>query len=297
MSLSDDLSFEVGSEVRLKCEHRQTTGSFKLRGALNKTLILPRQRLDEGVVVASTGNHGAAVAYACRLLGGKCVVFVPEDVRNQKEEAMLSLGADIRKHGVDGLEAELFARQWAENNGIVYISPYNDLDVITGQATVARELLEHVDDDWSIYVAVGGGGLIAGVAAVLKSAYPDIRIVGCSPENHPVMDESVKTGRIVDLPYRRTLSDGTAGRLEEDAVTLPLCSLLVDDWIRVSEAEIAESIRFLAKRERMIVEGSSAVAVGALRKDYRSDRRKRLAVLCGGNIDRPLLKRILADEG
>ena len=288
------LSQEAGSRVLLKCEHLQTTGSFKLRGALNKVLSLPRLRLDEGVVVASTGNHGSAVAYACRLLGGKCIVFVPEEVNRIKERAILDLGAEVRREGSDALEAESAARRWASERALVYISPYNDIDVVIGQATLGREMLDHTDSACDVYVAVGGGGLVAGVAAVLKSFNAGIRIVGCSPANHPVMDESVRAGRIVDLPYRPTLSDGTAGRLESDSITLPLCAYLVDDWIRVSEAEIVDSLRMLGRHEHVIVEGAAAVAVAGLRKDSNRRLGDKIVVLCGGNIDREVIAGILA---
>ena len=293
---SRTLSQEAGSTVLLKCEHRQTTGSFKLRGALNKVLSLSRQRLDEGVVVASTGNHGSAVAYACRLLGGKCTVFVPEDVSGMKERAMLDLGAEVWREGADGLEAERAARLWASENTLEYISPYNDIDVIIGQATLARELLEYADSTCDVYVAVGGGGLISGLGAVLKHFIGGIRLVGCSPANHPVMDESVRSGRIVDLPYQRSLSDGTAGRLESDSITLPLCTYLVDDWIRVSEPEIIESLRLLGRQEHMIVEGAAAVAVAGLRKDSNRRAGPKIVVLCGRNVDREVMAGILAQN-
>ncbi|HUF07810.1 MAG TPA: pyridoxal-phosphate dependent enzyme [Rhodothermales bacterium] len=293
---SRTLSQEAGSRVLLKCEHRQTTGSFKLRGALNKVLSLSRQCLDEGVVVASTGNHGSAVAYACRLLGGKCTVFVPKDVSRMKERAMRDLGAEVRRQGADGLEAERAARHWASENTLEYISPYNDIDVIIGQATLGRELLEYADSGCDVYVAVGGGGLVSGLAAVLKHFNAGIRIVGCSPANHPVMDESVRAGRIVDLPYRPTLSDGTAGRLESDSLTLPLCAHLVDDWIRVSEAEIVESLRLLGRQEHMIVEGAAAVAVAGLRKDSNRRTGDKIVVLCGGNVDKAVMADILAQN-
>lgn len=292
---SGTLSRECGSEVSLKCEHRQTTGSFKLRGALNKILSLAREQLDEGVVVASTGNHGAAVAHACRLLGGKCTVVVPNDVRSAKEQVLRALGAEVVKHGADGLESELYARALSVRRGLEYISPYNDLDVIIGQATVALDLLDQLTPSASIYIAVGGGGLISGMSSVLKEAHSEIRIVGCSPANHPVMDESVKAGHIVDLPYQSTLSDGTAGRLEPDTITLPLCSLLVDDWIQASEEEIVDSLRHLARQEHMIVEGAAAVAVAALRKDAVR-RSERVAILCGGNIDRDVLANVLTSD-
>jgi threonine dehydratase len=289
------LGSKIGCRVRLKCEHRQITGSFKVRGALNKILNLPRQRLDEGVIVASTGNHGAAVAYACRLIGGKCTVVVPEDVSSTKAEAVEKLGAQIHRFGSDGSDAERFAREWAVSDNLEYISPYNDVDVIVGQSTLATEMLEEVDQDCTVYVAVGGGGLISGMSTVLKAAFPGIRIVGCSPENHPVMDASVKAGYIVDLPYRPTLSDGTAGGLEHDTITLPLCTAGVDSWVRVSEPEIRDALRLLAGQERMIVEGAAAVAVAAMQKHELPPTMSRVAILCGANIDRDRLKRILDD--
>jgi len=244
--------------------------------------------------VASTGNHGAAVDYACRLLGGKCRIVVPHNVSATKALAMESLGAQLVRHGADGLEAELFARETAENDGLVFVSPYNDVDVIAGQGTLGLEILDRLSPDHVVYVAVGGGGLISGVAAVLKASMPSLTIVGCSPEQHPVMDASVRAGRVVDLPYRPTLSDGTAGGLESGTITLELCSRLVDDWIRVSEDDIRDALVRLVRHERMIVEGAAAVAMAAARKDRSHAGRPRAVVLCGGNIDRDLLRVLLS---
>lgn len=278
----------------LKCEHRQHTGSFKLRGALNKALQLPREKLDEGIIVASTGNHGRAAAYACRLLGGRCTVVVPRNANVTKVKAIRELGASVREHGDDGVESELFARSWAASEGLAYISPYNDPDVVVGQATVGRELVEHVDKDCSVYIAVGGGGLISGVASVLKTAHPGIRIVGCSPDKSPVMDASVRAGHIVDLPFQKTLSDGTAGGIEPDAITFSLCRDLVDRWIRVSEDDIAAAMRRLVSKERLMVEGSAAMTVAAAASDDEHRSGRRIAVLCGGNVDRQTIEKILA---
>jgi threonine dehydratase len=163
------LTDTLGCEVFLKCEHLQPTGSFKIRGATNKLLGLSKQELDQGVVAASTGNHGAAVACAAHSLGGRATIFVPETTSPMKYSAMEALGASIRRFGTDGIEAEMEARRHAVRNNKVYVSPYNDLDVIAGQGTIGLELLEQVSDIDTVYLSVGGGGLASGVARYIKA--------------------------------------------------------------------------------------------------------------------------------
>ena len=288
------LSELTAARVYLKLENLQHTGSFKLRGAINKLLSLSPEQRRRGIVAASSGNHGAAVAYGCRLLGIVGTVFVPEHASPAKLAAMRRFGVEVRLFGDDGLLSEQEARRYAGQQGLVYISPYNDLAVVAGQGTVGLEIAEQLPDVEVVLVAVGGGGLIAGVAAALKAHHPRVQVVGCLPQNSPVMAASVARGAIVDMTSLQTLSDGTAGGIEADAVTFALCRDLVDDWLLVSEEEIAAAMRLMIEGDHLLVEGAAAVPVAALLKSGDRWRGKQVAVvLCGGNIGLETLAAVL----
>ena len=290
------LSQRTGADVHLKLENLQYTGSFKLRGAMNKLLTLTPEQCLRGVVAASSGNHGAAVAYGCCALGIKGTVFVPEHASPTKLEAMRRYGIEVRQHGDDSLVSELEARRYADEHGLAYLSPYNDLDVVAGQGTIGVEIVEQLPGVEVVFVSVGGGGLIGGIAAVLKAHNPAIHVVGCLPENSSVMAVSVARGAIVDMPSLPTLSDGTAGGIEEGAVTFALCQALVDEYVLVSEAEIAAAMRAIMEGQHLLVEGAAGVAVAALLKTQERWQGKQVAVvLCGGNISLETLRSVLKD--
>lgn len=283
-----------GGEVFFKCENLQHTGSFKARGALNKILAMSEEERARGAVTASTGNHGAAFSYALNQVGARGVVFVPETAAATKVEAIKRLGARVETFGVDPLEAELHARAYAEEQGMTYVPPYNDPFVIAGQGTIGVELERQVGRLDAVFVSVGGGGLISGVAVYLKATMPGVQIIGCSPRNSQVMAESVRAGRLLDLPSLPTLSDGTAGGVEPGAITFPLCRDLVDDWVAVSEEEIAGSLRQFMRVHHMLIEGSAAVAIAGYLQIKQRFVNKRIAIiLCGANIDLATLKDIL----
>jgi threonine dehydratase len=284
----------LGAEVTFKCEHLQPTGSFKVRGALNKLLSLAAGQRAKGVVAASTGNHGAAVAFAARSLAAPCLVFVPETAASTKVEAIRRLGAEIRVFGTDPVEAERRARQFAAETGRSYLSPYNDLQVIAGQGTLAAELERQAGAIDAVIASLGGGGLIAGIAAYLKNLDKDVRVIGCSPLNSAVMIESLKAGRILELPSKLTLSDGTAGGIEPGAVTFELCRDLVDEVLTLTEDEIKEAMRRFMDVHHQLIEGAAGVAVAAALKKGPELAGKRLAVvLCGSNISLEDLRTVL----
>jgi threonine dehydratase len=293
------LSQAGGDEVWLKLENWQHTGSFKLRGAFNKLLSLPRTELAKGVVVASSGNHGAAVAYALRTLGASGMIFVPRSAAATKVEAIRRFGAEVRLVGDDSVDAEHAARAFAAASAKPYISPYNDWDIVTGQGTVGLEIAHDLPDVETIYVTVGGGGLIGGIASVLKAddrtrTQRAVRVVGCLPANSPVMFESVRAGKVVEMASLPTISDGSAGGIEVDAITFDLCRMLVDDWILVEEHAIAAAVRLVAETHHQLIEGAAGVAVAAYLNDaQRGQNRKIAIVLCGANIDLKVLKSIL----
>lgn len=283
-----------GAAVYLKLENLQHTGSFKVRGALNKILSLPPDRLQRGVVAASTGNHGAAVAFALGKLGANGTVFVPRTAAPDKVALVERLGAEVRYHGEDCAEAEAEARRIAADSGRTYISPYNDPEVIAGQGTIAVELERQLDPVDAVFVSLGGGGLIAGIAAYLKAVRPRVRVFGCSPENSQVMIRSQAAGEILDLPSLPTLSDGTAGGIEPGAITFDLCRELVDDYVTVNEKEIAENLADFMRTHSSKIEGAAAVAIGAyLKRRERYAGKNVVIVLCGANIAPATLKSVL----
>jgi len=287
----------TGANVFFKCENLQHTGSFKARGALNRILSLTDDEIARGIVTASTGNHGAAVSYALGIRGAVGTVYVPNGASESKLANIRRLGAGIEFHGGDSNEAEARARSVAQETGAVYVSPYNDPMVVAGQGTVGMEILEQAPDIDAVFVSVGGGGLISGIAGYLKEMNPGIEVVGCSPENSKVMEESVRAGRVLDLPSLPTLSDGTAGGVDSDSITFEMCRDLVDDWISVREDEIRTSLVEFIDAEHMLIEGSAAVAIASMKKDCsRFEGRNIAVVLCGANIGPSVLKNVLATD-
>lgn len=289
------LSRASGAQVFLKCEQLQYTGSFKVRGALNKLLLLTPAQRAQGVVTASTGNHGAAVAFGLQKLNIPGKIFVPENASTAKVENIRNYHTQLEFYGNDCMQTELHAREQALAQNQVYISPYNDLDVIAGQGTIGVELIQQADDIDAVFVPIGGGGLIAGIANYLKNISPATKIIGCMPQNSPVMAESLKRGKIIDMPTEDTLSDATAGGIEADSVTFLLCQQFVDDTVLVSEAEIQQAIITLIKTQHYLVEGASGVALAAFLKTAQQYQNKKIIViLSGGNISLDTLKKILA---
>lgn len=278
----------------LKLENYQVTGSFKIRGALNKMLSLPEDEASRGVIAASSGNHGAALSYALAVLGLRGTVVVPEGCSPTKLEAIRAHGAEMVVQGRDSVDSEHWARQEAGRRAIPYVSPYNDPMIVGGQGTVGVELGRQVERIDAVYVAVGGGGLVSGIATYLKSVDPRVEVIGCSPVHSAVMYESLAAGRVLELESKPTLSDGTAGGMELDAITFDVCRRLVDRFVLVSEEEIAEAMRLVIGHHHMLVEGAAAVPVAALLKDGRRLAGKNVVlVLCGANVSLEVLRRVL----
>jgi len=273
------------ANVYLKLEHLQHTGSFKLRGATNKILSLTEEQLHRGVIAASTGNHGMGVCYAARHAGTTATIYLPQNITEQKLAKIKNLGGHLVMSNGDCLDAESRARAAANESGQVFISPYNDLQVIAGQGTIGVEMARQLDRIDVVFVTVGGGGLVSGIAAYLKSVNPHIRIVGCWPENSRVLYECLRAGRIIEFPEEPTISESTTGGVEEDSVTFPLCQQLLDDHALVTESEIREAMRLIFNKEHRIIEGSAAVAVAAyLKKREMYEGQNVVIILCGRNI-------------
>ena len=280
----------AGCEAWLKLEHLQHTGSFKFRGAANKIGLLPG---DQEVVTASNGNHGLGVAAAAEARGIAAEVFVSSHVSRAKAARIQARGARIHYAGDDPLTAELAARRAAEETGRVYISPYNDLDVAAGQGTIAVELVRQAPNLDAVFVAVGGGGLIGGIGSYLKAVSPRTEVVGCWPENSPVMRACLDAGKIVDVAERPTLSESTAGGLEADSVTFELCRHAIDRSVLVTEEEILQAMRFVLQTEHWLIEGAAGVAMAAYLKDAKRYRgRKAAVVLCGRNVSEAVLEKL-----
>ena len=284
----------TGANVYLKLENLQHTGSFKLRGALNKLLSLTPEQTSAGCVAASSGNHGAAIAYAMQKLGISGIIFVPEETSSTKVDAIRRFGGEVRFHGTDGLDTEQYARQYSVDNGMPYLSPYNDLDVVAGQGSCGVEIARQLGEIDAVFVAIGGGGLVSGVGSFLKSIHPALKIIGCQPEASAVMAASARAGKIVDMPSEATLSDGTAGGIEAGAITFDICQSIVDEYVLVSEDEIAESMREFIDSHHQLPEGAAGVAIAAMKKVAAGFQGRNIVVIvCGGNISRETLRKVI----
>jgi threonine dehydratase len=288
------LSLRHGAEVFLKLDNLQVTGSFKIRGAMAKLTLLSKDVLERGIVTASSGNHGAAVACAISQLGGSAIVFVPNNASQIKCDAIQRYGAEVRRHGDDGLLTELHARQFALEHDRLYVSPYNDPEVVAGQGTMGLEIFDSLPDVDAVFVTVGGGGLISGVAGVLKALRPSIRVVGCQPSNDAAMMRSVEAGKILEIDALPTISDGSAGNLEPGSITFELCQTLVDQWVEVSESEIMTAMRDFMESQHQLLEGAAGVALAAFAKVADTYRGKRVViVICGAKIGLEKLQHVL----
>lgn len=289
------LSHLTGCNVYLKCEHLQYTGSFKIRGALNKLLTLTSEQRSQGVVTASSGNHGAAVAYGLNKLHIPGIIFVPENAPATKVENIRNYGIPIELYGNDGAKTELFAIDYARRHKMVYISPYNDLDVIIGQGTIAYEMLQQLKQIDVVFVPVGGGGLISGIASFLKKVAPAIQVIGCLPENSPVMAESIKAGHIIEMVTYPTLSDATIGNIDPKSMTFNLCQRYVDEYVLVSEDEIEKALIQLIQTHHFLIEGAAGIAMAAfLKSASRFPDKNSVIVLSGANLSLETLKVVLA---
>lgn len=293
---SASFSDALAADVYFKLENRQTTGSFKLRGATNRLLTLAEEQRALGCVAASSGNHGAAVAHAMQKLDIRGVIFVPEQTSSAKIEKITKYGGDVRLFGTDGLDTEQHAREYADKNSLFYLSPYNDEQVVAGQGSCGVEIVEDLPNVDAVFIAVGGGGLIGGSGAVLKSHNPAVWIYGCQPLASPVMARSIEAGRVIDMPSEPTLSDGTAGGIETDSVTFALNQAVVDDWLVIDEEQIAAAMRSFMDSEGDIIEGAAGLAVAGMlaRRDELAGKQVAV-VICGGNISKETLEGIVAE--
>ena len=279
------LSRQLGCNVLLKHDHMQPTGSFKIRGATNKIRLLKTSARAAGVLTASTGNHGIAVARAGALAGVSVTVYVPRSTVPAKLDAIRAFDAEIVMIDGPPFEAEREARRRAEAEGLVYISPYNDTDVVAGQGTIGVELLAQEPEISAVFVTVGAGGLAGGLGTAVKAVNPRVRVIGVWPEASPCMLRALEVGRIVPVEEHPTLSDATAGAIEPGSITFPICQAVIDDYVAVSESEIAAAMWRLAESEHLMVEGAAGVALAGLTRLAAAHAGRKVAVvICGRNI-------------
>jgi threonine dehydratase len=288
------LSEKIEGEVWLKLDSMQRTSSFKFRGAVNKIMSLTEAELDKGVVSASTGNYALAVAEAVAIRKHRATIYVAEDLTPSRLQLLRDHGLDLVIHGEGAWDAEKEARRVAEEEDKIYVSPYNDPIVVGGQGTCGYEISRQLPDLDAALFACGAGGLLTGSAGWLKSHNPDIQAFGVSPENSPVMYESMRSNKMVEMETLPTLADTCAGGVDLDSITLDLCQRYVEEIVLLTETEIEESIRLLFEQHRLVVEGSGALGVGGLLKRKELFKGKKVvAVVCGRNVDLEVFKQII----
>ena len=288
------LSELAGGEVHLKLEHEQPTGSFKLRGAFNALAVMPPDVRARGVVASSAGNHGLGVAKAAQHFGVPAMIFVPARAPEVKKRGIAALGATVNDESADYDVAMVNAKAYAAERGAQYINPCLGEPLLAGQGTVGLEILEERPETATIVLPVGGGGLLGGVASIVRRVAPEIRIIGAQSVNTAAMARSLAAARVVDIPSVPTLADGLAGQIDAEALDIGQHGL--DEMVVLDEEEIASAIAWLARHERAVVEGSGAVGVGAiLHRKAAKLRTPAVVVISGGNIDPAVHERVMRE--
>jgi len=294
---STHLSELCGGRVWLKLENQQITGSFKARGALNRILELSREDREKGVVAASSGNHAQGIGYAGRILGIDATIVVPGNTPRVKIDAIRRYGVELIVHGEEYMDAERLAREIEEERCKPFISAYNDPITIAGQGTIGLEILEAKPDLDVVLVPVGGGGLASGVGGAIKESNRDIEVIGVQSVNSPVMHESIREGRIVEIELDDSVAEGLHGGIEEGSITFEMCQEYVDDFILVQEETIMEAIIHHLYHDHQVVEGAGAVGAAAILENHERFRGREVGVVVsGGNIDEELLRRAAAGK-
>lgn len=280
-------------ELWLKHENFQITGSFKVRGALNKIAQLSPEERKAGVVAASAGNHAQGVAYAARKAGVKCTIFMPEEATLAKVMATRGYGATVHLQGKDYQEAFEKAKQFCADKGATYVHAFDDASIMAGQGTLGMEIMEDLPSLEVLLVPIGGGGLISGVATAVKALKPSVRIIGVQASGASTIAPSLDKGVPIVLESVDTMADGIAVR-KAGALTFPHIQGLVDEVVTVTESEIAAAILFLLERSKSVVEGAGAVTLAAVMHG-KADVKGKVAccLLSGGNIDMTLVSRII----
>ena len=294
---SQFLSNFCDGEVYLKLENLQTTNSFKIRGALNKMLHLSAEEMKRGVVTASAGNHAQAVAIGAEKLKLSARIVIPRNTPKIKIDKIRKHNVELILHGDIYDEAEQKAIDLAKEDGLTYISPYNDRLVIAGQGTIGLEVHEDLPTVDTVIVPVGGGGLISGIGVAIKSIEPSVQIIGVQSEASPVMYESLKADKIVDVEMRESIADGLFGGIEKGSMTFGIVQEYVDDLLLVKEETIRKAIFLLWDKEKQVVEGAGAAAIAPIIESKGLFMGKEIvAVISGGNIEDKLFEYVLRQQ-
>ncbi|MGZ3407607.1 MAG: threonine ammonia-lyase [Polyangia bacterium] len=275
-------------DLWLKLEQLQMGGSFKARGACNRVFAADEAKLAHGVVTASGGNHGLGVAYAATRRGVPSTIYLPERAPHSTERRLRDMGARVERRGQDWDDAWAVAEAHARYTGALLVHPFEDPEVIAGQGTIGLELLEQLERFDVVVVAIGGGGLIGGIALTVKSLLPSVRVVGVEPTGATAMKDSMAAGRLVSLGSVATIA-GTLAPRNVGPHTLALASRFVDEVVLVSDAEMKAAMKLLWSEARVLVEPAGAAAVAAVAGGHVDASNKRVAVLvCGANLDTAL---------
>ena len=276
-------SNECGNRVFIKPENLQVTGAFKIRGAFNKLSKLNEMEKIRGVIAASAGNHAQGVGYAAQMLGVKATLVMPATTPIIKVEATKNYGVDVVLHGDSYDEAYKKARELEAEQNYVFVHPFDDLDVIMGQGTLALEIIKDLDDVDAILVPIGGGGLISGIAFAIKMLKPSIKVIGVEPDGACCIKESLAQNKVIELLAVDTMADGTAVKKPGD-LTFEFIREFVDEVVTVSEFDILEAILLLMEKHKLVVEGAGALSLAGLKKLQSTDK-KVVCLVSGGNID------------
>ncbi len=294
---SSGLSASAGVDVRLKLENLQVTGSFKVRGAATRMLALTEAEREKGVITCSSGNHGRAVAFVAEKLGIPATICLPEWVDPVKLDAMRRHGAETVLHGKTYDEAEVRSFEIEEERGLTYVHPFDDPHVISGQGTIALEILEQCPSLGTVVVPLSGGGLIAGITIALKQHDPSIRVVGVSAARARVMHESLLAGRPIEFPEEETIASALSGGIGLDnRYSFRIVRDMVDERLLVEEEELREAMTWAAREEKLVVEGGGAVGIAALLTGrVKSAKGDVVVVVSGGNVAPDLFAKVLSD--
>ena len=292
MERSRWLSRELARDVRLKLECFQATGSFKIRGAMARLSRLTDQERSRGVLTVSAGNHGAALAHCAEALGLDATIVVPRSASRAKVEAISRYRIKLVERGNSYDEAERIARAMERESRAIFVSPYNDRDVIAGQGTIALEMLGDAPHLEAMVVPVGGGGLIAGVLVAAKAMKPKMKVYGVEPAASPTMSKALEAGRIIEIEEEETIADGLAGNIEPGSITFPIIQSLIDDIILVSENSIRKAILRVAREDHLMIEGAAASGIAAL-SDSRLEGYSVATIITGRNISLDLFRSVV----
>jgi threonine dehydratase len=281
----------LNCQVYVKAENMQLTNSFKIRGALNTALQLEPEKLKNGIVTASSGNHGRGVAYAAKMLGVKATVFIPEHAPLIKQEAIKELGADVIL--CEKAKRFILAEKFSKDHDCCLIHPFDNYNVMAGQGTAALEILDELPDADVIMTPVGGGGLISGIATAAKGIKPDIKIYGCEPEQFQRYTVSLKAGKPTEIPMGNSIADGIQ-TMKPGEKTFPIVQKLVDKVFAVNEEYIYKGMKLLLSYGKVLAEPSSSISIGAIQQGLCSFNKEQKVVflLSGGNVDLSLISKI-----